>query len=92
MDLDDDDMPRLPADTLRLLQDFQTDKENQAKQFEKLRSEAEDKFEHGEISMDLFGEASFDNVVLLYHIYRTDLSSRTGTHRNSGTRMRLQQL
>jgi hypothetical protein len=45
----------LPADTLRLLQEFNTEKDARAKQFEELKAKAEDDFD-GKLSMDLFGE------------------------------------
>jgi hypothetical protein len=48
---------QLSADTLKLLQDFRNDQDAQAKQFEKLKSEAESNFENGgTFSMDMFGE------------------------------------
>jgi hypothetical protein len=48
----------LSADTLKLLQEFRDDQDAQAKQFEKLKSEAETNFENGsgKFSMDMFGE------------------------------------
>jgi len=53
----DDDVPQLPADTLQLLQAFHTERHARTKQFEDLKAQAESNFgEHGEISMDLFGE------------------------------------
>lgn len=55
---DDDEIPQLPADTLRLLQDFAAEKDARAKQFEDLKVQAEDDFRNskGQLSMDLFGE------------------------------------
>jgi EEF1A lysine methyltransferase 1 len=57
MDDADDDL-RLPADTLQLLKDFQQEKEDRVKQFENLKSQAEEQFQgdHGKLSMDIFGE------------------------------------
>lgn len=54
----DDDVPQLPADTLKLLQDFQLEKDARAKQFEDLKAQAENEFDKtdGKLSMDLFGE------------------------------------
>ncbi|KAK5172898.1 Protein-lysine N-methyltransferase efm5 [Saxophila tyrrhenica] len=55
---DDDDMPQLPADTLQLLQQFITEKDEQDKAFENLKTKAEERFENGstKLSMALFGE------------------------------------
>ena len=54
---DDDDIPQLPADTLQLLQSFQTERDARDKQFEDLRAQAEDAFDDGrELSMDSFFE------------------------------------
>lgn len=55
---DDDDAPQLPADTLRLLQEFNTEKDSRTKKFEALRDQAEDDFQNssGKLSMDMFGE------------------------------------
>ncbi|SMQ55288.1 unnamed protein product [Zymoseptoria tritici ST99CH_1A5] len=53
--MDDDEVLQLPADTLRLLQEFNTEKDARAKQFEELKSKAESDFE-GKLSMDFFGE------------------------------------
>lgn len=55
MDMDDD-MPSLPADTLAALQEFRNEKSAREKQFDDLKSHAESAFEHGKLSMDLFGE------------------------------------
>lgn len=55
----DDDMPQLPSDTLALLQEFQSEKDTRAKQFEDLKAAAESDFsatKDGKLSMDLFGE------------------------------------
>jgi hypothetical protein len=57
MAMDEDDEPLvLPADTLQLLQQFHTEKEQQSKKFEDLKNQAESRFEDGTWSMDLFGE------------------------------------
>lgn len=58
MDDDDDDVPRLQADTLQLLQDFQKEKDERSKKFESLKNQAEDRFREseGKLSMDLFTE------------------------------------
>jgi EEF1A lysine methyltransferase 1 len=57
---DDDDIPQLSGDTMALLQGFLADKEAKSKQFEALKAQAEEDFEHaqnnGKLSMDLFGE------------------------------------
>lgn len=55
---DDDDALQLPADTLQLLQQFNTDKEQQSKKFEDLKKQAENAYANGntKLSMDLFGE------------------------------------
>jgi hypothetical protein len=55
---DDDDMPRLPADTLQMLQKFHQEKDDRNQQFEDLKSQAETRFQHGndKLSMDHFGE------------------------------------
>ena len=57
---DDDDVPQLSADTLGLLQDFLSEKDAKAKQFEDLKAKAEEDFEkngrNGKLSMTLFGE------------------------------------
>lgn len=55
MDDDDDDDIRLPADTLALLQDFTTERDARTKQFEDLKTKAEDAFQSN-LSMDLFTE------------------------------------
>lgn len=52
---DDDDMPRLPPDTLALLQDFNTEKDARTKRFEDLKKSAEHDFQ-AKISMDAFAE------------------------------------
>ena len=58
--MDDDDLPQLPADTLKLLQEFQKEKDDQTKRFEDLKNESENAFQNGDrngkLSMDLFGE------------------------------------
>ncbi|KAK3677433.1 Protein-lysine N-methyltransferase efm5 [Recurvomyces mirabilis] len=57
---DDDDIPQLSADTLGLLQDFLSEKDAKAKQFEELKAKAEEDFEKdgqdGKLSMALFDE------------------------------------
>ena len=55
---EDDDIPQLPADTLRLLQEFNTENDVRSKQFEDLRDQSENRFQNGngKLSMDLFGE------------------------------------
>lgn len=57
-DTEDDDIPQLPSDTLALLQQFQTEKDSRAKQFEDLKASAESDFaaKDGKLSMDLFSE------------------------------------
>jgi EEF1A lysine methyltransferase 1 len=52
----DDDVPQLPADTLQLLQQFNQERDEQAKRFDELKNQAESRFEKGKLSMDLFGE------------------------------------
>jgi hypothetical protein len=56
--MDGDDLPQLPADTLKLLQEFNEEKDEQEKRFERLKDQSEDAFqnERGKLSMDLFGE------------------------------------
>ena len=58
--MDDDDLPRLPADTLKLLQDFNQENDKQAKRFEDLKNQSENAFQtedsNDKLSMDLFGE------------------------------------
>lgn len=49
----------MPADTLKLLEEFNTEKDARAKQFEDLKTVSEDVFRasgDGKLSMDLFGE------------------------------------
>ncbi|KAK5113508.1 hypothetical protein LTR62_003377 [Meristemomyces frigidus] len=56
---DDDGIPQLSADTLGLLQDFLSEKDAKAKQFEALKAQAEEDFEssqNGKLTMSLFGE------------------------------------
>ena len=55
----EDEAPlELPADTLRLLQEFSAEQDSRAKKFEELKNQAENHFQHnnGKLSMDLFGE------------------------------------
>ena len=58
--MDDDELPQLPADTLKLLQEFSEEKQRQTKRFEDLKNESENAFQkgdaNGKLSMDLFGE------------------------------------
>ena len=53
-----DEIPQLSTDTLRLLQDFEKEKDERSKQFENLRDQVEDQFrsQDGKLSMDLFSE------------------------------------
>ncbi|KAH7138033.1 putative N6-adenine methyltransferase-domain-containing protein [Dendryphion nanum] len=54
---DEDDMPQLPAATLALLQDFYSERDTRAKQFEELKSAAENDFDTTKKwSMDAFTE------------------------------------
>ncbi|PNS21429.1 hypothetical protein CAC42_1208 [Sphaceloma murrayae] len=54
---DDNDIPRLDPSTLAALQDFYSERDTRQKQFEDLKTAAEDGFdENAAISMDLFGE------------------------------------
>ncbi|KAK6443615.1 Protein-lysine N-methyltransferase efm5 [Oleoguttula sp. CCFEE 5521] len=53
----DDDVPVLSADTLRLLQDFQSEKDTREKQFQDLKANAEAKFDDdAALTMDAFAE------------------------------------
>lgn len=54
----DNDMPQLSADTLKLLQEFNQDKDAHTKQFEALKTHSENVFANGTegLSMDLFSE------------------------------------
>lgn len=52
---DDDDVPRLPADTLALLQEFNAEKDARTKHFEDLKTSAEEDFQ-AKLSMDAFTE------------------------------------
>jgi EEF1A lysine methyltransferase 1 len=58
--MDDDELPQLPADTLKLLEEFNEEKQKQTKRFEDLKNESENAFQkgdgNGKLSMDLFGE------------------------------------
>lgn len=58
--MDDDEPPQLPADTLRVLQEFHQETDERTKRFENLKNESEDAFQNGntdgKLSMDLFGE------------------------------------
>lgn len=55
---DDDDIPQLSADTLKLLQEFNQEKTERAKKFDELKNQSENTFDHnnGRLSMDIFGE------------------------------------
>ena len=55
---EDNDVPQLSADTLRLLQEFNADKESRTSRFEELKDRAENDFQNGsaKLSMDVFGE------------------------------------
>ena len=52
---DDHDVPQLPTDTLRLLQEFNAEKDDRARQFDDLKFRSEDTFRI-KLTMDLFGE------------------------------------
>ncbi|KAF7191707.1 Protein-lysine N-methyltransferase EFM5 [Pseudocercospora fuligena] len=54
----DDEILQLPADTLAALAEFHAERDAKAKQFEDLKTKAEDDFANGtgKLSMDLFGE------------------------------------
>ena len=52
---DDHDVPQLPTDTLQLLQEFNAEKDDRARQFDDLKSRSEDTFQN-KLTMDLFGE------------------------------------
>ncbi|KAI5361439.1 Putative DNA methylase, N-6 adenine-specific, S-adenosyl-L-methionine-dependent methyltransferase [Septoria linicola] len=56
--MDDDDILQLPADTLAALAEFQSERDAKVKEFENLKTKAENDFENGsgKLSMDLFGE------------------------------------
>lgn len=53
-----DDIPQLSADTLRLLQEFNQERDEQTKRFEELKNQSEDHFSNGDgkLSMHSFGE------------------------------------
>ena len=55
---DDDDIPRLSVDTLKLLQDFNEEKSERAKRFDDLKNQSENAFQNdnGKLSMEIFGE------------------------------------
>ncbi|PSK54095.1 hypothetical protein B9Z65_7901 [Elsinoe australis] len=54
---DDDETPRLDPSTLAALQDFYSERDTRQKQFEDLKTAAEDGFSgNANISMDMFGE------------------------------------
>ncbi|KAF2096489.1 hypothetical protein NA57DRAFT_42016 [Rhizodiscina lignyota] len=52
----DDEMPQLSAGALDALKEFYSEKDSRQKQFEDLRSQAEDSFEQQKLSMDAFTE------------------------------------
>ncbi|KAF2751664.1 hypothetical protein M011DRAFT_463174 [Sporormia fimetaria CBS 119925] len=52
---DDDEVLQLPADTLAALQEFYGERDSRQKQFEDLKTKAEDEFE-GKLSMEAFTE------------------------------------
>lgn len=52
---DNDDIPRLPADLLSMLEDFNAEKDARTKHFEDLKTSAEHNFQ-AKLSMDAFGE------------------------------------
>ncbi|KAK3708139.1 Protein-lysine N-methyltransferase efm5 [Vermiconidia calcicola] len=55
---EDDDILQLPADTLSLLQQFNSEKAQRHQQFESLKDQAENEYQNGtrKLSMDIFGE------------------------------------
>jgi len=52
---DGDDVPQLPADTLRLLDEFATEKNTAAQKFKDLKLQSEGDFD-GRLSMEVFSE------------------------------------
>ncbi|CAK1359570.1 Protein-lysine N-methyltransferase EFM5 [Cercospora beticola] len=56
--MDDDDIPQLSADTLAALAEFHSERDAKAKEFEDLKTKAEDDFANGsgKLTMNLFGE------------------------------------
>ena len=52
---DSDDVPQLPADTLRLLDEFATEKNTAAQKFKDLKLQSEGDFA-GRLSMEVFSE------------------------------------
>ncbi|KAI4755860.1 N-6 adenine-specific DNA methyltransferase-like protein 2 [Aureobasidium sp. EXF-3400] len=61
-DFDEEDRPQLDPSTLALLQEFYTERDEREKQFEDLKSKAEDEFDSSKpLSMDLFTESWQDS-------------------------------
>ncbi|KAI4790190.1 N-6 adenine-specific DNA methyltransferase-like protein 2 [Aureobasidium sp. EXF-8845] len=61
-DFDEDDRPQLDPSTLALLQEFYTERDEREKQFEDLKTKAEDEFDSSKpLSMDLFTESWQDS-------------------------------
>lgn len=77
--MEDDDLPQLSADTLKLLQEFNEAKDKQTKHFEDLKNDSENAFRNGnsKLSMDLFGEdwnaSQFWYTDATAHILATEL-------------------